>query len=357
MITLWKVDDQSQKPVRVAAVGEAQAWGVLKQPEFATRWPAGVDPKGKPRANCALYAWCDLDGNGTVEPDEVQMVAKPEWKTRGNPGTVTLSEDLAIVDCLGNRYRPVQFTEAGAPQYDLTKSDSIFPTAQATPTTGGGQVIDGGNGWAVTTWSPEGIPGGYVAGAKDGVVRWRYPAISIGNHAGYVSPAPSQPGQLIAVSSLAGPPFTPRGTTERLWATVGLKGNLHVMTTDGLFVATLFKDCRQGKPGPEKADQPANSTAAGTDIRFTAAVAEYDQAGAKLREDPRDPVANGIAGRHLCFRRGRWQEGIPLLAASNMRAIQETVDLELRRFRPGKTNYGDLFERYFTVIADALSHC
>jgi hypothetical protein len=210
-------------------------------------------------------------------------------RTRSCPardGTVTLSEDLAIVDCRGNRYRPVQFTEAGAPQYDLTKSDTIFPTAQPTGTT-----------------------------------------------------------------------FTPRGTTERLWATVGLKGNLHVMTTDGLFVATLFKDCRQGKPGPEKADQPANSTAAGTDIRFTAAVAEYDQAGAKLREDPRDPVANGIAGRHLCFRRGRWQEGIPLLAASNMRAIQETVDLELRRFRPGKTNYGDLFERYFTVIADALSHC
>jgi hypothetical protein len=257
MITLWKVDDQSQKPVRVAAVGEAQAWGVLKQPEFATRWPAGVDPKGEPRANFALYAWCDLDGNGTVEPDEVQMVAKPEWKTRGNPGTVTLSEDLAIVDCLGNRYRPVQFTKAGAPQYDLTKSDSIFPTAQPTGTTGGGQVIDGGNGWAVTTWSPEGIPGGYVAGAKDGVVRWRYPARAIGNHAGYVVGPPDKPGELIALSSLAGPPFTPRGTKERLWATVGLKGNLHVMTTDGLFVATLFKDYRQGKPGPEKADRGA----------------------------------------------------------------------------------------------------
>jgi hypothetical protein len=179
-ITLWKVDDESQKSVPVASVGEAQAWGVLKQPEFATRWPAGVDPKGEPRANFALYAWSDLNDNGTPDPDEVQMVSKPEWKTRGNPGTVTLGEDLAIVDCLGNRYRPVQFTKAGAPQYDLTKSDSIFPTAQPTGTTGGGQVIDGGNGWAVTTWSPEGIPGGYVAGAKDGVVRWRYPA-RVGN--------------------------------------------------------------------------------------------------------------------------------------------------------------------------------
>jgi hypothetical protein len=256
-ITLWKVDDESQKSVPVASVGEAQAWGVLKQPEFATRWPAGVDPKGEPRANFALYAWSDLNDNGTPDPDEVQMVSKPEWKTRGNPGTVTLGEDLAIVDCLGNRYRPVQFTKAGAPQYDLTKSDSIFPTAQPTGTTGGGQVIDGGNGWAVTTWSPEGIPGGYVAGAKDGVVRWRYPARAIGNHAGYVVGPPDKPGELIALSSLAGPPFTPRGTKERLWATVGLKGNLHVMTTDGLFVATLFKDYRQGKPGPEKADRGA----------------------------------------------------------------------------------------------------
>ena len=255
-ITLWKIGDESKNPVPVASVGEAQFWGVLKQPEFATRWPAGIDPKGPRKANFAFYAWADLNRNGKVDPDEVQMVAKPEWKPRGNPGTVTLSEDLAIVDSLGNRYRPV-FTDDGVPHYDLTQSDNIFPSAQSTKALGGGQVFDGGNGWAVATWSPEGIPEGYVAGAKDGVVRWRYPAISIGNHAGYVSPAPSQPGQVIALSSLAGPPFTPRGTKERLWATVGLKGNLHVMTTDGLFVATLFKDYRQGKPGPEKAERGA----------------------------------------------------------------------------------------------------
>ena len=264
-ITLWKAGDESKEPGRseqslpvpVASVGEAQAWGVLKQPEFAARWPEGIDPKGQPQENFALYAWSDLTGNGKVEPDEVQMVSRPEWRTRGNPATVTLSEDLAIVDCLGNRYRPVRFTEHGAPQYDLTKSDNIFSAARPSGTSGGGQVIDGGNGWAVATWSPVGIPDGYVAGAKDGVVRWQYPAVSIGNHAGYVSPVPSQPGQLIALSSLAGQPFTPRGTNERLWATVGLKGNLHVMTTDGFFVATLFKDYRQGKPGPDKAERGA----------------------------------------------------------------------------------------------------
>ena len=264
-ITLWKAGDESKKsgrpgqdlPVPVASVGEAQSWGVLKQPEFAARWPAGIDPKGQPQKNFAQYAWSDLNGNGKVEPDEVQMVSKPEWRTRGNPGTVTLSEDLAIVDCLGHRYRPVRFTEDGAPYYDLMKSDHIFPAARPSPTTGGGQVIDGGNGWAVTTWSPDGIPGGYVAGAKDGVVRWRYPARAIGNHAGYAVGPPDKPGELIALSGLAGRPFTPRGTNERLWATVGLKGNLHVMTTDGVFVATLFKDYRQGKPGPAAAERGA----------------------------------------------------------------------------------------------------
>jgi hypothetical protein len=74
------------------------------------------------------------------------------------------------------------------------------------------------------------------------------------------------------------------------------------------------------------------------------AIAAYEQAAATLRADPRDPVANGVVGRHHCFRRGRWQQGLPLLAASDNRAIQEAAKLELHRFGPKNPNYGDLFD-------------
>ena len=54
-IMLWTINDKN-RAVPVAALGAAQSWSLLKQPEFATRWPAGVDPDGEPRANFALYA-------------------------------------------------------------------------------------------------------------------------------------------------------------------------------------------------------------------------------------------------------------------------------------------------------------
>jgi len=265
-ITLWRMNDQGL-PVLAASLGAAQSWSMLKQPEYAERWPDGLDPN----SDFALCAWSDLDGNGKVDPAEVRILAKPEWKRLGNPNTFTLSEDLAIVDCLGNRYRPVRFAEAGVPVYDLDTSDNIFPGARPTGTTGGGQVVDGGDGWAVATWSPETMSPGYVTGAKDGVVRWRYPARAVGNHAGYVVGPPDKPGELIAISGLAGRPFTPRGTKERLWAMVGLKGNLSVLTTDGMFVATLFKDWRQGKPGPANAARgvPLNDMSLGDDAWAT----------------------------------------------------------------------------------------
>jgi len=253
-ISLWKVDGDGVA-VMVSSLGPAERWDILHRPEFDARLPQGVTRDGGRFSQHVLYAWADLNGNGAVEPAEVQLVSRPEWSGNRRPTAFTLNEDLTIVDCLGNRYRPTRFTAGGAPVFDLTRHDNLFTDARATETSGGGQVLDGGDGWAVSTWSPVGVPTGYVAGAKDGKLRWLYPAVSIGNHAGYESPPPNQPGQMIALSSLAGPAFTPRGSEERLWPVVGLKGNVYVLTTDGLFVATLFKDYRQAMPGPATAER------------------------------------------------------------------------------------------------------
>jgi len=275
-ISIWTVGDDGVAAM-VASLGTADRWDVLHKPEFDTRLPQGVTRNGGGYSKLVVYAWADLNGNGAVDADEVQMVSKPEWGGRG-PNAFTLGEDMAITDCLGNRYRPTRFTNGGVPVFDLTVSDNIFAGARATETSGGGQVLDGGNGWAVTTWSPNPLPNGYLAGAKDGKLRWRHPAISIGNHAGYASAPPSAPGQIIAVSSLLGPAFTPAGSAERLWAVMGLKGQVYVLTTDGLFVATLFKDYRQGKPGPAKAERGAllNDMTLGDDAWATTMVKSSD---------------------------------------------------------------------------------
>ena len=257
VISIWKVGDD-QIAEMVASLGTADRWDVLHKSEFDARLPEGVTRDGGKYSQLVLYAWADLDADGAVDADEVQMVSKPAWRG-GGPTAFTLGEDMAVTDCLGNRYRPTRFTEGGAPVFDPNVCDTIFAGARATATSGGGQVLDGGNGWAVATWSPDPLPGGYVAGAKDGKLRWRYPAISIGNHAGYASPPPSGPGQLIAISSLLGPAFTPAGTDERLWAVMGLKGQIYVMTRR----RPLRDDALQGlpsgqaRPGESRAGCPA----------------------------------------------------------------------------------------------------
>jgi hypothetical protein len=125
------------------------------------------------------------------------------------------------------------------------------PGGRPSFTSGGSQVFEAGDGWTVYLWTPDPWPkGGYITGLKGGEVRWHYPADSIGNHAGYVSPVRSRPGQILGMTHVAGPLLRPKGTKETLWAAIGSLGNIYLLTSDGLFVATLFEDFRRAEPGP-----------------------------------------------------------------------------------------------------------
>src|SRR6202043_4008151 len=66
-----------------------------------------------------------------------------------------------------------------------------------------------------------------------------------GLHASHHAPVPTFPGELIGTTRLLGPSFQLRNSSGiELWAINGNKGNIYLFTTDGLFVATLFRDSR-----------------------------------------------------------------------------------------------------------------
>jgi hypothetical protein len=51
----------------------------------------------------------------------------------------------------------------------------------------------------------------------------------------------------------------------------------------------------------------------------------------KLKRSPGDPTINAFVGRYLCFERGRWERGLPLLAKSNDVTGTDLAVMELRR--------------------------
>jgi hypothetical protein len=80
---------------------------------------------------------------------------------------------------------------------------------------------------------------------QNGVAKWSYPSVWHGLHASHNAPLPEYPGQLLGTTRLLGGFVTPKSSDAGpLWAINGNKGNIYLLTADGLFVTTLFKDSR-----------------------------------------------------------------------------------------------------------------
>lgn len=259
VLSIWQLRQGGAVPV--AAVGVANNWDFLKADEFKPRWPEGVDLRGDYWRNASIFVWSDLNDDGRVQPDEVQM-------QRGFSGGITLTEELAVTTSEALHLRPVRFTAQGAPVYDLATATNLIAGARASFTSGGGQVLPTPDGWTLLTWPPAPMPkGGHLVGARDGVIRWLYPTDSVGVHAGYASPVHSRPGQILGMTHICGPLLRPRGTKETLLPLLGTQGTIYLLTSDGMFVATLFKDYRAAKPGPSSGERGVllNDTSLGQD--------------------------------------------------------------------------------------------
>jgi hypothetical protein len=216
---------------------------------FANRLPPGTKPGDR-----LIFTWSDLNGDGKVRPEETSFA-------KGDAYGVTVMPDLSFVaaylDGKAVRFAPVGFTGQGAPRYDLTRGTVIATGARKPATSGGGQALIGDDGWTVLTVPPEPFAAqASMSGVRNGQPMWSYPSCWPGLHPSHDAPMPSYPGQLIGTTRLLGGFVKPVGSDlGQVWAINGNKGNAYLFTADGLFVATLFKDCRTASWNAPKAER------------------------------------------------------------------------------------------------------
>jgi hypothetical protein len=231
--------------VPCAAMGLASSWDVLKAAEFKSLLPVGVDLNSvKPEAQ-ALFIWSDLNADGQVQAAELAF-----QKTFANGVNILddLSFCIARVGEQARQYQPFNFTDQGIPHYAFDQSKLLADGVFGPASSGGNQVLSGKDGWTVLTLGIKPFSPYSVSGAKNGVPMWSYPSLWPGLHASHTAPKPDRPGEMIGTTRLVGGLIEVKGfDTGQLWAMNGNQGNVYLMTTDGLFVATLFEDMRVGK--------------------------------------------------------------------------------------------------------------
>jgi hypothetical protein len=138
------------------------------------------------------------------------------------------------------------FAASGAPFYDLTHGEVLVDGAQRPTTSGGDQALVDPSGWTVLTVASKPFAPQSLGGVFRGKPRWSYPSLWPGLHASHEAPTADRPGEVIGTTRLLGGFVNPGGDAGPLWAVNGNMGNIYLFTADGLFVAELFRDVRQG---------------------------------------------------------------------------------------------------------------
>jgi len=244
---IWLLQNGVARPV--AGLGNVldaagQLLPAFADPAYKTLLPANYDKVG------TLFAWSDANDDGQIQPSEVSFYQPPQGDAKGQIPVdgVTVGSDLAFnVAMAGDsalHFAPLGFTKGGAPLFDATKGAALVTGVQRPSSSGGNQTLTSGD-WTIFTTGPAPFASQSMAGAQKGVPLWSYPSLWPGLHASHISPLPDTPGELIGTTRLIGEMVTPQGSDSGpLWAINGNKGNIYLFTTDGLFVATLFKDSR-----------------------------------------------------------------------------------------------------------------
>ena len=265
---LWILEKGIARPV--AAMGQPQDWKVFFEGANSNAFLARIPGERNIKSEKLMFMWSDLNDDGKPQPEEVVVTANAV-------SSVNVMNDLSFVTGTGLHFKPQRFTAGGATIFDPKNPAKLVAQTQNPASSGGGQALVASDGWSVFTTAPKPFSPFGIAGVRGGEPMWSYPSLWPGLHASHHSPVPDFPGELIGTTRLLGSPITvgapasgPARTDDRtqragsetgapnrieIFAINGNKGTIYLLTTDGLFVATLFHDSRSASWDFDKAER------------------------------------------------------------------------------------------------------
>jgi hypothetical protein len=213
--------------------------------------PLPAAPRGTHGYASLSFVWSDRNDDGVAQTNEVAVgsgwtgwtALKYPVGTSGYFGSPWLDEACAIRSIAGESYgahggRPPMITRTplkgwtagGAPIWDLAQQ----------------RLVSEGRVQGCLYAAAEGITvaGAPLSGvADDGRILWTYPDAWPGVHASHHALLPDRDDVLVGTLGSIGQVQTPVGTVFGLHANMG---RFYLMTLDGLFLASVFQDCRLG---------------------------------------------------------------------------------------------------------------
>jgi hypothetical protein len=217
--------------VKVAQIGTMRVSDLPKSVLPLTPPPDAKDSFG--------YVWSDLNDDGQVQPEECQTCS--EHLDGGYWGGSWLDERFHLYAGPGGYKRqtvctvPLSgWTKAGTPTWDLAKLRVIAASREAP----GPNKLYCASGGKVVVGTP------MTCYADDGTKLWSYaPDMHNDVHGSHHAPIPDRDDRLYGTLSCIGMADTPVGTAFAMNSNMG---RLYLMTSDGLFVGSVFQDCRIG---------------------------------------------------------------------------------------------------------------
>ena len=236
---LWLYDDAKKMAMPVSHVGSFKPW--LKQDEelSGTRYDELKKELGVNQFEpyfAPLTCWTDGNGDGRLSRNELKFRIFPEHdgKVMRNGNQVRpLSgfyffaplADLSLCGSWNILIPPPTFRPDGVPVYNLSKAKFMLP-----PSNEQCGEADGYSGLL----TEDGFWLQWFRGYKDGKLVWTYPV-------DYTQGMPPRfPGQVVEPTRLMGPYFKMKqGEAGVLGVINGERGNMYIMTSDGLIVQTI----------------------------------------------------------------------------------------------------------------------
>ena len=212
------------------------------------------------------FIWVDKNGDGLVQEDEIQFFNPDEvgglrfemwWRSAYNPNDLTF---YAVSDWNG-RLRiwaipVIRWNEVGAPVYDIKQARLVVDQPILPQPEGPSEWADS-KGNVLVNHLP------LQMFSKEGKLLWSYPNNWPGVHGSHTAPQAKR-GRLIGPLYVMG-----SGELKGVGEVFCIGGNLgerYLMTTDGLYIGSVFRDCRSAPdmlPDEPKRGMSVNSTTAG----------------------------------------------------------------------------------------------